>query len=312
MKRTMTMSLVLLVAAAASACGPKKGETKPAQTVADEAKPAGQGAGAAAATDDAPLAGAVARLNKAVQEEDEEAAAALLSSATVDVLKEIVTFSPEEAGGGVQAPELADCLAFEKAAGTVYALKDADEDEGTGTIVITGAGGAAIAEGTVTLVEAGGAKVLDFFDAVQARLEKIQTEVIARGKLLDVIEKVNKAIKNRNANLLKEAVHTDSLNLELKIRAFTTVNKKKLTLEGILEHWGTRNYVFAATDLDITAQTAKLTVTSTTDKGEKVVYQGGCAFAPEGGVLKLDMGTILKLKVNAMEEEQKEKEAKKK
>jgi hypothetical protein len=282
-------------------CGPKKGEKGSKNASGEKQTQAGKKQGGDL------LAEALDLLNKAIAEGNEAAAEDLIGQPTLNLLKDTVSFSPEDKGGGIQNAATADILDFEKKNGVTYARGEPDPDTGSDTIQII-EGDAVVASGPVAVSKEGGRIRIDFEQAAQQRLEKIQSDGILRQKYLDVIDAVNKVIEEGAANDLKNLITITTLNLELEVRSYSVKYKKNLSLQLMVDTWKSSGASFEITDVDIQAQTAMMKLAG--DKG--IIYQGKCAFITEIGKLKLDFSDILKARIEEIKAAEKASKGKKK
>lgn len=283
-----------------SGCGPKEGDKGPSDPSPIKAKKGGN-------KGQSELDKAVERLNAAVGEGNEKEIEELVVEYTLDLLLDVVGFSPEEKGGAFSNPTTADFLDFEKRNNVEYVLAGYDEEEETEILQIV-EDGTVVAEGPVSLVSKNDMKMLDFEPVAQLRLEKVQSEGILRGKYIDVIDKLNEAVSDGNTIAVKKLVTIDTLNLELKVRSYDIKHKKNLSLKLILDTWNGKGALFEVSKIDINAQTAQLKLSS----GDDVIYEGQCKFITEIGKLKVDFSEILEAKLAELEEKYGSKKKKKK
>jgi len=245
-------------------------------------------------------------LNKAITDGDSVAFEKIVSKRTINIMKDIVAFSPEEKGGGIQNPGTEEILSFEKNNSVKYMKGEPDPETGTDTIKII-ENETEVGMGPVEIVEKEGIMMLDFEQAVQQRLEKIQSEGILRQKFLDVVSALNKAIDEGIANELKNLLTIDTLNYELKVRSYFVKYKKNLNLQLIVDNWKSQEAHFEVKNIDIHTQTGDLKL-----EGKKgIIYEGKCSFKTEIGKLKLDLSEILKAKLEELEAEEKASQKKK-
>jgi hypothetical protein len=284
-------------------CGSKQGGGK-------EPSRAGGGKKAKKGLSGGGLPGAVDDLNRIVSEADAEGMKAMIPEYVSDLLLEVVAFSPEDKGGGLSDPGVSDVLEFLKKNDVAFKYVEYDEEYGDDVIEIT-EGGEVVGAGTFSLVAEGEKTMVDFESAAQQWLEKVQSEGILRGKYIEVVENINEAVQEGDANAMKDLVIIDCLNLLLEERSYTVKYKKNLSLKLILDDWYKKGVVFEISDVDIHEDTAHLTVASE----NKTYYDGACHFATEIGKLKLDFSDLVEAKIAELEEEyqsQKKKRKKKK
>jgi hypothetical protein len=284
----------MLVPTILVSCGPKKGGKGP-----EGPSSGGKEGASASGKTGGELKEAVDALNAAIAQGDAKAVEALVVDDTLDLLYDVVAFSSAEEGGGVSSPGTAELVEFEKSSGVVYSYAGYDEDAGADMLQIL-KDDAVVGEGPVSFVEKGGKKLLDFEQAAQSRLEMIQSEGILRGKYIDVIDQINKAISDGDANTVKKLITIESLNLQLQVLSYSIKHKKNLSLQMIVDTWKNDGAVFEISDVDTKGQTAKMKLAA----GDEAIYEGPCEFITEIGQLKLDFQEILKAKLSELEEGQ--------
>jgi hypothetical protein len=273
-------------------CGPNKGGRGPGGPSSGK-----DGAAASGKTGGA-LQDAVDALNAAIAQGDAQAVEALVVDYTLELLYDVVAFSSAEEGGGVTSPGAAELVEFEKKNGIVYSTTGFDEDAEADMLQIL-KDDVVVGEGSVALVDKNGKKLLDFEQAAQSRLEMIQSEGILRGKYIDVIDQINKAVAESDAVTVKKLITIESLNLQLQVMSYTIKHKKNLSLQLIVDTWKNDGAVFEVSEIDIKGQTAKMKLAA----GDEVFYEGQCEFVTEIGQLKLDFQEILKGKLTELKEE---------
>jgi hypothetical protein len=279
----ITRLAVAVLAVVIAACGPKKPPEEPGKEVGSET---GHEGGASTST----LEKLVDRLNSVIVQGDDAEAEKLLESQTADMLVEIISVNPECQPEG-EEPALVDYLNWEKENGIRYIVEELDDDGMSGTVT------AKIEDldefsGKMNVVGEGENARLEFLDLAAERRDEILSQNIQREKLVEIVEKANKAISTQDGKLFQECLTNDTINAEVKLLSYFAKKKKD-------------GYGFKATKIKANTGDALLEVT---DGDGNVVLKGKMKFVSEIGKMRMEYTDLLEARID---EEQAKLDAKK-
>jgi hypothetical protein len=292
----ITRLAVAVLAVVIAACGPKKPPEEPGKEVGSET---GHEGGASTST----LEKLVDRLNSVIVQGDDAEAEKLLESQTADMLVEIISVNPECQPEG-EEPALVDYLNWEKENGIRYIVEELDDDGMSGTVT------AKIEDldefsGKMNVVGEGENARLEFLDLAAERRDEILSQNIQREKLVEIVEKANKAISTQDGKLFQECLTNDTINAEVKLLSYFAKKKKDLSTGGLVKYMKQNGYGFKATKIKANTGDALLEVT---DGDGNVVLKGKMKFVSEIGKMRMEYTDLLEARID---EEQAKLDAKK-
>lgn len=290
----------IIIAAASlvlAACGPKGPAKEPKGGTQEE----GQSDVEAGKSD---LQKLVDRLNSAIAEGNEAEIKALIEPQTADLIVEFMGLVPEWEPVGDDVG-LVDYLDWEKENGVSYVLRDDDENSGT---LVAQVDGLESFEGLVTMVGSGEDAQLEFLDFAAERRDQILSDGIAREKLIESVDNVNKAIDKKDAKLLQENLSNETINKEVELYSYFTSKKSNLSPKGLVKWFKENGYTFKATKVNVSTGEAMLTVT---DGDGNEVLKGEMMFKSEIGKMRLEYSPLLQTRIDEERAKLEEKKGKK-
>lgn len=303
MKRKMTRIVgevfCMSLAFALAACGPKPPAEEPGG-----GKGEGKGDEPEVDEDRSELQVLVDRLNAAIAEGNESEAEAIIESQTADMIVEFMGLIPEWEPAGSDY-SLADYLDWEKENGVTFQLKD--ESDGAGMLVGL-VDGFEDFEGEVAIEDG----KLEFLDLASERRDDILSDGLQREKFYEIVDNLNKAIKEQDAAKFQVSLTNDTINAEVKLYSYFTSKKSNLSPKGLVKHMRKQGYEFSASKIDVDTGKAILTVV---DGDGNEVLEGDMVFKSEIGKMRLHYVELLEARIaeeQAKLDEKKGKKGKKK
>ncbi len=280
---------VIILTISVAACGPRNHPTEtPDKVDADAGNADGD------ATSPSTLSKLVERLNAAIAEGNETEAEAIIENDTAGMLVEAMGLVPENQPAGEEFA-LVDFLDWEKAQGVVFVLENEKVDKGTG-MLIGQVNGLDEFEGEVCVKMDGDEAKLEFYDLAGQIRDEILSKGLAREKFIEIVDNVNKAIKEENSNLLQNSLTLDTLNAEIKLLSYMTQKKSNWSLKGVVKRMKSKGFEYSVKGLDVDKGSATLIVT---DGDGSEVIKGDVIFTTEVGMMRLDYKDLLQTLIDA-------------